>query len=73
MYALLCERVYNCHLDNDTERLVTEPLYRNGRLLRFRYNPAFSGTPQYILILSSLLRLILQIITRSSTFSTKTL
>jgi hypothetical protein len=47
MYALLCERVYNCHLDNDTENLVTEPLSRNGRLLRFRYNPIFSGTAQY--------------------------
>jgi hypothetical protein len=41
--------VLNCHLDNDTGNLVTEPLSRNGRLLRFRYNPAFSGTPKYII------------------------
>jgi hypothetical protein len=47
LYALLCERVYNCHLDNDTENLVTEPLSSNGRPLRFRYNPVFSGMPQY--------------------------
>jgi hypothetical protein len=38
MYALLCERVYSCHLDNDTENLVTEPLSRNGRQLRLRYS-----------------------------------
>jgi hypothetical protein len=38
MYALLCERVYNCHLDSDKENLVTEPLPRNGRPLRFRYS-----------------------------------
>jgi hypothetical protein len=36
--------VFNCHLDNDTGNLVTEPLSRNGRQLRFRYNPAFSGS-----------------------------
>jgi hypothetical protein len=47
MYELLCERVYNCYLDNDTENLVTEPLFRNGRLLRFRYNPVFRSRPQY--------------------------
>jgi hypothetical protein len=41
MYALLRERVYNCHPDNDTGNLVTEPLSNNGRPLRFRYNPAF--------------------------------
>jgi hypothetical protein len=40
--------VFNCHLDNDTGNLVTEPLSRNGRPLRFRYNPAFSGTPHFI-------------------------
>jgi hypothetical protein len=43
MYALLCERVYNCHLDNGKENLVTEPLSRNGRPLRFRYNPVLAA------------------------------
>jgi hypothetical protein len=33
MYAVLCERVYNCHLHNDKENLVTEPLSSNGRSL----------------------------------------
>jgi hypothetical protein len=38
IYALLCERIYSCHLDNDTENLVTEPLSRNGRSLWFWYS-----------------------------------
>jgi hypothetical protein len=43
MYALLCERVYNCHLDNHTENMVTEVLSRNGRLFRFRYIPVLGA------------------------------
>jgi hypothetical protein len=38
IYALSRERVYNCHLDNDTGNLVTEQLSSNGRPLRFRYS-----------------------------------
>jgi hypothetical protein len=29
--------MFNCHPDNDTGNLVTEPLSRSGRQLRFRY------------------------------------
>jgi hypothetical protein len=53
MYVLLCEHVYNCHLDNNTEKLVTEPLSRNGRPPRFRYNPSFSGMRNYVHVRNS--------------------
>jgi hypothetical protein len=33
-----CVNVFNCHPDNDTGNLVTEPLSSNGRPLRFRYS-----------------------------------
>jgi hypothetical protein len=42
-----CVNVFNCHLDNDTGNLLTEPLSRNGQPLRYRYNPAFSSAPHY--------------------------
>jgi hypothetical protein len=50
MYALSRERVYNCLPDNNTGNLVTEPLSRNGRYLRFRYNTHFR---RYATILST--------------------
>jgi hypothetical protein len=49
MYALLCERVYNCHLDNDT---IT---WLQSRCLEMDCRsdsdiPAFGCMPQYILL-----------------------
>jgi hypothetical protein len=36
MYALLCECVYNCNLDNHIENLITEPLSRKWTVALIR-------------------------------------